>query len=458
MRQAPGNESGKPPRIPRRHQPLRGAARSDVPDDRVADARRIEVPYGRSTLSARVPDAVGVDVIEAPETPGAPDPVAAVRGALARPLGGADWTKFTGAKTVAIAVNDKTRPVPHDQLLPPLMERLAAIGIPDSAVTFYIAVGTHPPMGEEEFPAILPAWVLKRYRVVSHDSENPALLVNLGTTSGGTPVITNRAYAESDFKIVVGNIEPHQFVGFSGGVKTAAVGLASLETINRNHALMSHPKSRLAEYDSNPARQDVEEIGQKIGIHLALNAILNHKRQIVHALAGDPRAVMRSGIPLSRQVCQVAVRGRYALIVSSPGGHPKDINVYQSQKGLAHAALIARPGATVILAAACTEGSGSPHYEEWMAGKTSYADVLERFRSEGFRIGPHKGFQIARDASNLRLLLCSQMDERLARALLLNPAKSLQEALDLALPALKPGERVGVLPHASSTVPYLQDS
>ena len=98
--------------------------------------------------------------------------------------------------------------------------------------------------------------------------------------------------SSADFKIVVGNIEPHQFAGFSGGVKSAAIGLSALETINRNHSLMTHPNSQLGEYETNPARQDIEEIGQKIGVHLALNAVLNQDKQIVHALAGDPYLVV----------------------------------------------------------------------------------------------------------------------------------------------------------------------
>ncbi len=417
---------------------------------------QIRVPYGRSHLTATIPDEFGVDLIEPPEVSAAADPLAVVRAALDNLLGGVQWADFKNAASVAIAVNDKTRPVPHPLLLPPLLERLSALGLPDSAITFYVAVGTHPPMISAEFPSILPAEILSRYRVVSHDSENPNLLVNLGETSRGTPVWSNRAYVESDFKIVVGNLEPHQFVGFSGGVKSAAVGLAGLTTINHNHALMTHPDSQLGEYETNPARQDVEEIGQKIGIHLALNAILNQNKQIVYTLAGDPRAVMQAGIPLSRQVCQVGVPAPYGLMISSPGGHPKDINIYQAQKGLAHAALVTRPGGTIILAAACPEGTGSPHYEDWMAGKTSYAEVIERFNLEGFRIGPHKAYQIARDASKVRFMFCSEMDESFARALLLNPVRDLQTALNLALADLQPGERIGVLPHASSTIPYLQ--
>jgi nickel-dependent lactate racemase len=416
----------------------------------------IRVPYGRSFLTARVPECIGVDIIEPPEVPAAADPSDVVRAALENLLGNLTWADFAGARSVAVAISDKTRPVPHHHLLPHLLERLTSIGIPDSAITFFVAVGTHPPMTPEELPSILPDEILKRYRVISHNGEDDDLLVNLGETSRGTPVWSNKAYVESDFKIVVGNIEPHQFVGFSGGVKSAAIGLAGVKTINQNHILMTHPKSKLGEYETNPARQDVEEIGKAINIQLALNAILNQSKQIVHVLAGEPRAVMQAGVPLSRRVCQVSLPAEYGLIISSPGGYPKDINLYQSQKGLAHAALIARPGGTVILAAACPEGTGSPHYEEWMQGKTSYAEVIARFNAEGFRIGPHKAYQIARDASRVRLLFRSDMDESLSRALLLNPVRDLQSALDLALTDLTPGERIGVLPHASSTIPYIK--
>ena len=417
---------------------------------------QIRVPYGRTWLSASVPDSIGVDRIEATEFRPAADPMGTVRAALARVLGSFEWNAFAGARSVAIAVNDKTRPVPHEHLLPPLLERLAELGIPDSAICFHVAVGTHPPMTRDEFPAILPAEIVRRYQVLSHDSENDDLLVYLGETPGGTPVWSNRAYAQADLKIVVGNIEPHQFVGYSGGVKTAAIGLSGIKTINHNHALMTHPDSQLGQYDTNPARQDVEEIGKKVGIHLAINAVLNQQHQIVDVLAGDPCSVMHAGIPLSRRACQVGVATRYGLTISSPGGHPKDINLYQAQKGLAHAARITRRGGTVILVAACPEGTGSPHYEQWMSDMRSYDEICQRFCAQGFRIGPHKAFQIARDASQVRMLFCSEMDEQLSRRLLLNPVKDLQTAVDLALRDLQPGERIGVLPYASSTIPYLE--
>jgi nickel-dependent lactate racemase len=291
--------------------------------------------------------------------------------------------------------------------------------------------------------------------VVSHDAELIDDLVELGATSRGTPVWAGRRFVEADLKIVVGTIEPHQFVGFSGGVKSAAIGLAGLATIDRNHTLMTHPDSRIGTYATNPARQDVEEIGRLIGVDLALNAILDSQREIVRALAGDPVAVMEAGTPLARQLGQVKVERTYPLVVASAGGHPKDINVYQAQKAVASAAGIVRPGGAIVLVAACPEGSGSRHYEDWVAERESHDDVIETFRREGFRIGPHKAFQIARDAVQARLLVCSEMPTELAQRLLLDSADDLQSAVDGVLSDLVARESIAVLPHASTTIPYL---
>ncbi len=416
----------------------------------------IRIPYGRSFLTATLPDHIQIDIINPSIFPAEKKPFKLVQTALDSLLGEVDFSTFSGAKSIAIAVNDKTRPVPHKYLLPPLMEKLKRLGIPDDAITFYIAVGTHPPMVPADFPEILPPGILERYKVLSHDSEDEDRLIFLGETAQDTPIWSNRDFIQADLKIVVGNLEAHQFAGFSGGVKTAAIGLAGLKTINHNHALMFNPDSQLGEYETNPVRQDIEEIGQKMGVNLALNAILNQQKEIVQVLAGDPVAVMETGVPLSRQVCQVAVPQPYGLVISSPGGHPKDINVYQSQKALSSAVKITRSGGTVIIAAACPEGSGSPHYEEWITGKESYTEVMQQFQAEGFRIGPHKAFQFARDTAHVRLMFCSEMEDELAQILLLNPMKDLQLAVDKALVDLQPGERIGVLPHATTTIPYLK--
>lgn len=417
---------------------------------------QFSLPYGQKELIFTLPDNRPITLLSPAEVVAAPDPARVIEQALAEPVGGRTPADFRNVRSAAIAINDKTRPVPHQYLLPPLLAQLEMLGLSPAAITLIIAAGAHPPMPPEEYAWVVPPEILARYPVICHDAEDESSLTYRGETSRGTPIWLNRRYAEADLRLVVGNLEPHQFMGFSGGVKSAVIGLGGKTTINHNHALMMDPQAQLGVYDTNPARQDVEEMGRLAGIHFALNAILNDHKQIVKVIAGEPVAVMAEGIPLVRQLYQVPVVAPFDVMIVSPGGHPKDINIYQAQKGLAHAALATKMGGTIILAAACPEGTGSAAYEQWVAQCASYDDVFERFRREGFWVGPHKAFQIARDAARVRLLLVSDLPPDFVRQLLLTPANSLEAALAIALADLPADARIGLMPLANATIPVLE--
>ncbi|RMF78819.1 MAG: nickel-dependent lactate racemase [Chloroflexi bacterium] len=415
-----------------------------------------ELPYAKARRRIYIPDGHHVDVIAPKHIKAATKPLSVVEHALDNPVGHQALQEFRGAKSAAIAVNDKTRPVPHEYLLPPLLTRLEVLGIAPEHITLIIATGTHPVMPPEEYAWILPQSIIERYPIMCHDCLAQDDLVFLGETRRQTPVWMNRHYMNVDVRLVVGNIEPHQFMGFSGGVKSAAIGLAGKATINRNHAMMMDDNARLGHYDNNPARQDVEDIGKMIGVHFAVNAILNNDKQIVDVIAGEPTAVMQAGIPRVQQLNQVPVDALYDVMIVSPGGHPKDINLYQAQKGLAHAALITKPGGTILLLAACGEGTGSESYEHWMAqGARSYDEIFRRFHEEEFQVGPHKAFQIARDAAQVKVLLYSDMQPDFVERLLLTPVADVQDAVDAVLSMLPDAARIGVMPVANATVPIL---
>jgi lactate racemase len=412
-----------------------------------------QIPYGTDQISFNLPDEAQTDWIVPPEPQPHLQPEDCIRTALEKPVGEFNWEALRGIRSAAIAVNDKTRPVPHELLLPPLLEKLERLGITPGGIRLLVATGTHLPMRKEEFSRILPQAIIERYPVISHDCDNPADLVHLGSTARGTPVWANRWLMDADVRIVVGDIEPHHFMGYSGGVKSAAIGLAGRETININHAMLTDPHAFTTHYADNPMRMDVEEIGRMMGIHLAVNAVLTHQKEIVQVIAGSPVDVMQAGIPLVQKFCQVSVTGKYPLVIASPGGHPKDINFYQSQKALTHAAMLAEPGGTVLLIAACPEGLGSQAYAEWIAGMHSHAEVIERFTREGFRVGPHKAFQVARIAKDAAILLHSQMPEATVRSILLQPAGDVQAAINQVLSSMETPMRTAIMPFAVGTVP-----
>jgi nickel-dependent lactate racemase len=414
------------------------------------------LPYGQTHLPLTLPGDLDVTVLAPRDADPLPDLPAVAAAALRDRHGPLDTGLLSRARTAAVALSDKTRPASQEVLRATLAWLGDEVGLRPEAITLLIANGAHPPMTPGEFPLVLPPDLLARHAVISHDCDDDAALAYLGETPRGTPVWISRAFLAADLRVVVGNIEAHQFMGFSGGVKGAAIGLAGRATISANHALLGDPRALAGRYDDNPARQDVEDIGRLAGVHLAVNAVLNRDQRVVHVLAGEPLAVMRAGIPLVRALVEVPVPAPFDLAIAAPGGHPKDLNLYQAQKALAHAALVVRAGGAVILVAACGEGAGSAAYEAWMAGMTSHQAVLDRFAGEGFRLGPHKAFLIARDAIRLReVLLVSAMPPETVRRALLTPAASLDEAVARALPALGPGARAAIMPAANATVPVL---
>ncbi|HZW03344.1 MAG TPA: nickel-dependent lactate racemase [Anaerolineaceae bacterium] len=413
------------------------------------------LPYGRTTLDFEFPSDCEVDVFEPVHTPGAADPRLEVQLALDRFAADGAPGGFGSTSRVAIAINDKTRPVPHQHILPPLLERLASLGIVPENIRFLVATGTHTPLPPDEFERVLPAEILARYPAASHDCDDQENLVHLGITSRGTPVAINRTFMEADLRIVVGTLEPHHFMGFSGGAKTAGIGLAGRETINRNHTLLMHPNARIGAYEDNPIRMDLEEIGSLIGIHLAVNVILNDRREIVHALAGSPLAVMEAGVPVARSISLTPVPHAYDLVIASAGGHPKDINLYQAQKAITPASLLTRDNGVILLVAACPEGSGSAGFEAFMQDVHTPQGVLEKFKHEGFRIGPHKAFQIARDAQRVHLIALTELPADKVQRLLLSPASSPQAALAQAFQRLPDNPQIAILPKAAQTIPIL---
>jgi nickel-dependent lactate racemase len=419
----------------------------------------VTFPYGKQEIQIELKDSNRVDIFSPKDAAPAPDQLAAVRTALESPEAVQILEQHRGCSSVAIAINDKTRPVPHQYLLPPLLQALADRDILRQNIHFIIATGSHAPMPPSEFSKILPEDIFRQYSVTSHDFNDQENLVFLGLTGRGTPIWINRQFYEAELKIVVGNIEPHHFAGFSGGVKTAVIGLGGPQTVYKNHSMLVHPDSFIGKFDRNPLRQDIEELGRYVQIHLALNAVLNADKAIVHVLAGDPAQVMQTGIPFSRQICQVTASQRYDIVFSSPGGYPKDINLYQSQKALTHGAILCKDGGTVILVAACPEGSGSRLYEQFMADVHTVDQVFEKFSRQEFKVGPHKAFQFAREMKRINVILVSDLPAELVRTLLLTPARKLEEAFEMARAISgKDQPDIACLPRATNTIPFIPES
>ncbi len=411
------------------------------------------LPYGKSHLMVELPDKLAVDVL----VPDSQEPIENIKQTLMEsfenPLGDKNLEEYRDAKSIGIAINDKTRPLPKPNPLPHLLDHLISLGTSHHQITLFIGSGTHTPMTQGELRQLLGREIVETYPIAVHDCDRTPM-VDLGTTTAGTPILINQDFYSSDLKITIGNIEPHHFMGFSGGVKTAAIGLAGRKTITTNHAMLIQENTQSGLFQTNPMRQDIEEIGEKIGIHFSLGIILDEDKHILQALFGDPLAVMKAAIPVVRRIFGVEVEKPYDLVIASPGGAPKDINLYQAQKGMTHAARITKEGGWVALTAACAEGSGSRAYEEYVSQAKSHTDILSEFNQGFFEVGPHKAFQIAREAVRVNILLVSDISPEKVEKWKISPCppESLQQELQDLISALPKKPRIAILPAATRTM------
>ena len=418
--------------------------------------RKESLPYGAGEISARIPVKNYLETIIPRFQPGAEDERGEILSALHHPIGTPPLREMArkGMKAV-IVVNDVTRPTPTYKLLPPLLQELEACGIPDRDIFMLVATGTHRDTRPDELERLLGKEILSRFRIINHHCQEKEGMVDLGTTSQGIPVIINRLFYEADLKILTGSIEPHQAAGFSGGRKSILPGLASLESLRLHHGYgMRSPDPAMGWVDGNPFHLSAVEAAKKAGADFILNVVQNHEREIIRAVAGDVEEAWLAGVQASREIFEVEAPKDVDIVITSPGGHPRDINLYQSQKSMAAAELVVKKGGTIILPAACPDGVGADGFYEWMDAASCPEDVVERFIREGYSIGTSKAWMYSRCLTKADLIVVSDsLDEKILDTMFTKKASSVEEAVEMALNKQGKDAKILVIRNATDIIP-----
>jgi nickel-dependent lactate racemase len=253
---------------------------------------------------------------------------------------------------------------------------------------------------------------------------------------------------EADLRICTGNIEYHYFAGFSGGAKAVVPGMCSYAAINDNHRMMLDPAARAGVLEGNPLREDIDEAGDMIGIDFLFNVVLDEHKRILHAVAGHYIEAHRAGVRYYDARCDLSVPEAADIVVASPGGKPKDINLYQAQKTLDNVSGAVRDGGIVVLVARCPEGFGQRRFEEWMLGMDTPQTLIDRIQRE-FVLGGHKAAAIAGLLARVSVYLVSEFPDEVVRAMCMTPFHSVDGALAAAFGELGPAARCLVVPHGN---------
>ncbi len=333
---------------------------------------RIELAFGKTGLHANLPDGLRYQFLEARSAVALPDGPAALEAALDAPIGTPPLVELArGKKTAAISVCDITRPAPNRLVLPPLLARLAQAGIPRENVTVLIATGLHRPATEDEIREIVGPDLYGHINVVNHHAKVLSEHTYLGDTSTGTPVHIDSRFIAADLHITLGFIEPHLMLGFSGGRKLIAPGLAAQETIKVLHSpkFMRDQRAVEGSVQDNPLHRELIEISRIARHDFLVDVSLTRDRKIAQVFAGHPELAHRQGMDFVGKVMLERIEEPVDAVITTSAGYPLDLTFYQTVKGITAASHIVKPGGRILVVSACSEGAGAPEF----------CEMLERF-------------------------------------------------------------------------------
>ena len=388
---------------------------------------QISVPYGRTRLTAEVPDSrirgILCSHLESYTPPMGESEL--VEAALASPIGSESLEKLVlGKKNIVLIASDHTRPVPSKILVPPMLATVRR-GNPNAEITILIATGCHRGTTKAELIEKFGPEIVEKEKILIHDCADEENMVTIGTLPSGGALRINRIAAEADLLISEGFIEPHFFAGFSGGRKSVLPGIAARETVywNHNAEFIASPLARTGILEDNPLHRDMVYAARAAKLAFICNVVINAKHEILGAFAGDCEQAHLAGAEFLKGLCQCS-RAEADVVITTNNGYPLDQNIYQAVKGMTAGEATCKAGGVIIMVAACNDGHGGKSFMKTMTQKLS----------------------------KFRVVLVSEADPNLVRAMKMHPAKDLQLAIQIAEELLGHPGSITVIPEGISTI------
>ncbi len=210
---------------------------------------KLEFEYGHGTMQADLPD--NTDIFIPGETVKDPPYIPedrledAYKQSLAHPIGMPRLGELAHeGTTVTIVVPDRVKggeqATSHRKLaIRYILEELYGAGVRKEDILFIISNGLHPRSTAADALAIFGPELYNEFwhtgQIISHDSEDPEHMVDLGVTQRGDPVWMNRYVYECDLPILIGHVQGNPYGGYSGGYKHSATGITNWRSIASHH-------------------------------------------------------------------------------------------------------------------------------------------------------------------------------------------------------------------------------
>lgn len=414
------------------------------------------LPYGKAEVCLRVPTENFLGIIKPNEMKGAENPQEEIERSLKEPIGTKRLPEIVkpGDK-ISIVINDAGDCSLNLLIVKSILIELNEAGASNRDITVikgYNPLYTSAAKNDVEFRN---DEALKEVEVIDHNCESQEN-VYVGETSFGTKVHLNKRFVESKTKILAGQVRPHPYMGYSGGRDGVLCGVSSVETIQHNLSMVTHPKARSGLLEGNPVHEDVVEAAHLIGVDFTLNAVRNKDQELVKCFAGDLDEAFNKGVNLADEMYKIPVGGRADIVFASPGGFPFDLSLHESCKGIRNALEVIRKNGVLILVAECSGGYGSSDFYNLMA---KYKDLkgIENSLKKRFTANGYVAYSLTGARERVEMILVSTIPDFYALEVFkLKTARTVNDALRYAFDSSKKNAKIFAISHGNITIPVVK--
>ena len=150
------------------------------------------------------------------------------------------------------------------------------------------------------------------------------------------------------------------------------------------------------------------------------------------------------------RIYQVDVPRKADVVITSCGGFPKDISLYQGTKAIDNVESALKPGGTLILVIEAREGGGPAEYFGW--SKDLLAGTIEQRLREHFTVAGYVFFLNCEQAQRYNILLYSSIDPKAVEPMGIRAFSDVEALLEAAR---LPGKTVYVIPNGATVIPHI---
>jgi hypothetical protein len=398
-----------------------------------SDTVEIWLPYGSSEIPARIPEERLVEIIKPSKMGQSRNLQEEVKGLVESSSELRE--KAAGAKQICIALGASANSQALWGTAMILAQALIDTGVSPSS----LKVLCTPDAGKLD-PANFPD-IAVGYHDPASSSTDP-----LNHFEGDFSPAVSSAFMKSDLRLVVGELKPHHFFGYTGFCDVVFPGLGSeasaqAQSLNRKGLEVSDIlKERL-------------RIANTLENLYALGFVLDSELVPAEISFGSIESCMKELKAKVDNICSWEVKKTADIAIISAGGAPGDESLVRAVETFPSGLEILKREGIMIVAAECAKGHGNGDFYRWCVEQKEPRHLEARLR-HSFNYDGYKAAFLLRALVNHRIYLVSTVpDHYVENVFGMRSAQTVNAALQTAQRAIGPDSTITVVPDGSRVSP-----